>query len=115
MKIFYLVAALAGAVIPWWFNLRAFAEIGDQFTPQAFFMVGFEGSAMLGSVAADFWIGSTVAVVWMIAEARRLRIRHWWFFLVWTFAVAWASALPLFLFVRERHREAGMKGVAGES
>jgi hypothetical protein len=51
----------------------------------------------------------------MIAEARRLRIRHWWFFLVWTFAVAWASALPLFLFVRERHREAGMKGVAGES
>jgi len=110
MKIFYLVAALVGAVVPWWFNLRAF-ELGELFTPQAFFMVGFEGSAMLGSVAADFWIGSIVAVVWMTVEARRLRIRHWWFFLVWTFAVAWASALPLFLFVRERHRDAAAKPI----
>lgn len=106
MKIFYLIAALAGAVIPWWFNLRAFAEPGEPFTPQAFFMVGFEGSAILGSVAADFWVGSAVAIVWMIVEARRLRIRHWWFFLVWTFGIAWASALPLFLFVRERHLDA---------
>lgn len=102
MRYFYLAAALAGALVPWWFNLRAFEEVGAGFTPKAFFMVGFEGSAMLGSVAADFWIGSSVALVWMVAEARRLKMKHLWFFLVWTFAVAWASSLPLFLFARER-------------
>ena len=102
MKAFYLLAALAGAAIPWFFNIRALAEIGMGFTPQAFFMVGFEGSAMLGSVAADFWIGSSVALVWMVAEARRLKMKHWWFFVVWTFLIAWASALPLFLFFRQR-------------
>ena len=107
MKVFYLVAGILGAAIPWWFNLRAFAELGAEFTPRAFFMVGFEGSAMLGSVAADFWIGSTVALVWMLVEARRLDMKHRWAIVVWTLAVAWASALPLFLLFRERHLERG--------
>jgi hypothetical protein len=105
MKALYLFAALLGAVVPWYFNVQALGEIGPAFTPQAFFMVGFEGSAMLGSVAADFWIGSSVALVWMITEARRLKMKHWWLFVIWTFAVAWASALPLFLFFRERELE----------
>lgn len=105
MKAFYLFAALLGAVVPWYFNIQALGEIGSAFTPRAFFMVGFEGSAMLGSVAADFWIGSSVALVWMIAEARRLKMKHWWLFVIWTVTVAWASALPLFLFFRERELE----------
>jgi hypothetical protein len=105
MKRFYLVAACLGAAIPWWFNLRALAELGAGFTPQAFFMVGFQGSAMLGSVAADFWIGSSVALVWMIVEARRLGMKRWWAFVIWTFVIAWASALPLFLYFRERQLE----------
>lgn len=102
MKYVYLFAALLGAVVPWSYNLRAFEEMGAEFTPQAFVAQGFQGSAMLGSLAADFWIGSCVALVWMIVEARRLGMRHWWAFLIWTFAVAWASALPLFLYFRER-------------
>lgn len=103
MKTFYLVAALAGAVIPWYFNIRAIGEVGDQFTPAAFFLVGFQGSAMLGSVAADFWIGATVSIVWMIAEGRRLGMPRIWLYIIVTFAVAWACALPLFLYFRERH------------
>ncbi|NVB38262.1 DUF2834 domain-containing protein [Pseudenhygromyxa sp. WMMC2535] len=105
MKAFYLVAGILGAVIPWWFNLHAFAELGSAFTPRAFFMVGFEGSALLGSVAADFWIGSIVALVWMLVEAKRLGMKHRWAIVVWTLTIAWASALPLFLLLRERHLE----------
>lgn len=105
MKAFYLVAAVLGAVIPWRFNILALQQLGSAFTPKAFFMVGFEGSAMLGSVAADFWIGSTVALVWMIVEGRRLGMKHWWGFVIWTIVIAWASALPLFLLFRERHLE----------
>jgi len=103
MKFFYLLGALVGAVVPWYYNLRAFEEIGTGFTPQAFFLVGFQGSALLGSVAADFWIGSTVVLVWMMAEARRLRMKHSWALVVWTLLVAWASAVPLFLYFRRRH------------
>ena len=105
MKLFYLLAAIAGAVIPWIYNLKAINEIGPAFTPAAFMRVGFEGSAMLGSLAADFWIGSTVAVVWMIVEARRLGIKHLWLLLLWTVMGAWASSFPLFLFLRERKLE----------
>lgn len=106
MKYFYLAMAVAGAVVPWTYNLMVFEEIGvDGFTPQAFFMVGFEGSAMLGSLAADFWIGSTASLVWMVIEARRLKMKLWWVLVPLTFMVAWACALPLFLFLRERHLE----------
>jgi hypothetical protein len=103
IKLFYLCAAVVGAVIPWYFNIRAVAEVGDQFTPYAFFMIGFQGSAMLGSVAADFWIGATVSIVWMIAEGRRLKMPYVWLYVVVTFVIAWACALPLFLYFRERH------------
>jgi len=105
MKWFYLSASVIGASTTWWFNLHAFQEIGLGFTPQSFFMIGFEGSSMLGSVAADFWVGSTVSLVWMIHEARRLSMKHWWVFVPLTFGVAWAFSMPLFLFFRERHLE----------
>ncbi|MBX3273387.1 MAG: DUF2834 domain-containing protein [Sandaracinaceae bacterium] len=105
IKYFYLLGAIAGAGSTWWFNIAAFREIGAGFTPQAFVMVGFEGSAMLGSLAADFWVGSTVSLVWMVVEARRLGMRHVWAFVALTFGVAWAFSLPLFLFFRERRLE----------
>lgn len=114
MKVVYALGALLGAVVPWYFNLHAFQENGVAgFTPRAFFMVGFEGSALLGSVAADFWIGATVSLAWMVSEARRLGMKHGWAFVVWTFLVAWASALPLFLLFRERHLERDARADAG--
>jgi len=103
LKIFYLFAAVIGAIIPWYFSLRALGEVDDPFTPVAFFLVGFQGSAMLGSVAADFWIGASVSIVWIVAEGRRLKMPRVWLYVVVTFLIAWASALPLFLYFRERH------------
>ncbi len=42
------------------------------------------------------------ASVWMLAEARRLRIGGVWLFIVYGCLVAFSSALPLFMFARER-------------
>ncbi len=98
---FYLLCAVLGAVIPWWFNYHALVELGTGYTPKAFFLIGFQGSPLLGSVAADFWVGSIATLVWMVVEARRLGMRHWWVWIPLTFGVAWACALPLFLFFRE--------------
>lgn len=98
----YLALAIVGAVSTWSYNLRAMSELGDAFTPQAFVLVGFQGSALLGSLAADFWVGSLASLIWMISEGLRLKMKYLWFYVVLTFVVAWACALPLFLFMRER-------------
>lgn len=39
----------------------------------------------------------------MIIEARRLRMRAWWAYVVATFMIAFACAFPLFLLMREAH------------
>jgi hypothetical protein len=98
----YLVLSVIGAIATWTYNLIAIREVGGNFTPLAFLRVGFEGSAMLGSLAADFWVGSLASLIWMVAEARRLRMRMPWVYVVLTFLIAWACALPLFLYMRER-------------
>lgn len=98
----YLGLAILGALSTWTFNLRALNELGDAFTPAAFLRVGFEGSALLGSLAADFWVGSTASLIWMINEGLRLQMRRLWVYVILTFMIAWAFSLPLFLFMRER-------------
>jgi len=98
----YLALSIVGAVSTWSYNFQAMKELGDAFTPQAFVLVGFQGSALLGSLAADFWVGSLASLIWMISEALRLKMKHFWVYVLLTFLIAWACALPLFLFMRER-------------
>ena len=99
----YLMLAFAGLAATWTYNYLAFQQYGFDFTPLAFIRAGFEGSPILGSLAADFWIGSLASLIWMIAEGRSLHMRNLWIYVVLTFVVAWAFALPLFLHMRERH------------
>jgi uncharacterized BrkB/YihY/UPF0761 family membrane protein len=98
----YLLFAVIGLCATWYFNLQAFKALGAEFTPLAFIRVGFEGSPILGSLAADFWVGAVVSTIWMVAEGRQLGIRSMWVYVVLALVVAWAFALPLFLFTRER-------------
>lgn len=44
----------------------------------------------------------TSASVWMLAEARRLRIGGVWLFILFGCFIAFSAALPLFMFARER-------------
>ena len=99
----YLALAIVGAASTWSYNLLAMRELGDAFTPQAFVRIGFEGSPLLGSLASDFWVGSLASLIWMVSEGMRLRMKRIWMYVVLTFLIAWAFALPLFLFMRERH------------
>jgi len=98
----YLALALVGAASTWSYNVAAMRELGDAFTPQAFVRVGFEGSPLLGSLASDFWVGSLASLIWMVSEGTRLRMKRIWVYVALTFVIAWAFALPLFLFMRER-------------
>lgn len=98
----YLGLSILGALSTWSYNVQAFSELGDAFTPAAFVRVGFEGSPILGSLAADFWVGSMASLIWMVSEGRRLKMQRLWIYVVLTFVIAWACSLPLFLFMRER-------------
>ncbi|APR85853.1 Hypothetical protein A7982_11202 [Minicystis rosea] len=106
LMIFFGLCALAGAVVPWHFNLAYFHEHGRFFTAGEFLAAGFQVSPMHSSIASDFWIGTTPALVWMIVEARRLRMARPWAYVVITFLVAFACAFPLFLLMRERRLSA---------
>lgn len=103
----YLLLALVGLASTMTYNVLAFRELGGIFSPAAFIRAGFEGSAILGSLASDFWVGATASTLWMVRESRRLGMRNLWVYILFTFGLAWAFGLPLFLFMRERHMSRG--------
>ena len=100
LMVFYGAFAVAGAIVPWYFNIRHMRETGELLTPQAWVTGGFI-NALTGSITSDFLIGTTPVLVWMVIEARRLEMRRAWFYVVTTFLVAFAFACPLFLLMRE--------------
>ena len=111
LMLFYGVFAAAGAVVPWYFNLKYMQESGQLLTPQAWVAGGFINS-LTGSITTDFLIGTTPVLVWMAVEGRRLAMRHLWFYVVTTFLVAFAFACPLFLLMREMRLRAVAARVA---
>lgn len=99
---FYGLFALAGAVIPWYFNVRFMQESAELLTPQRWLAQGFT-NPLTGSITSDFLIGTIPVLVWMVVEARRLKMRYLWLYVLGTFLVAFAFTCPLFLLMREIH------------
>jgi hypothetical protein len=97
---FYGAFAVAGAIVPWYFNIRHMRQSGEMLTPQGWIAGGFI-NPLAGSITSDFLIGTIPVLIWMVVEARRLGMRHWWFFVISTFLVAFAFSCPLFLLARE--------------
>ena len=100
-QLFYAALSAIGLIATWYFNLRFIAESGGTFSVVEFVRAGYANSAA-SSLSNDLAVGTIAFLTWSFAEARRLRIPHWWVFVVLTFGVAFACAFPLFLFVRER-------------
>lgn len=107
LQIVYLALAVIGACSTWTYNVLWMLDVDRAMTAQEFLTVGFTGSALLGSLASDFWVGALAAVVFMVSEGRRLHVPRLWLYIVLTFVIAWACAFPLFLFTRERLLQRG--------
>lgn len=112
LVVFYGICALAGLVVPWYYNLKYMVVEGQTFTVQAFVASGFTNT-LASSLSSDFFIGSTAVIVWMMVEARRIGMRYRWLYFVLTFAVAFAFACPLFLAMRELRLQRMKAGVDG--
>ena len=100
----YLLLAIAGLIIPWYFNLQFIAEGGGEFSIRDFVAAGFATSGA-SSLTSDLLIGASAVTIWMVMECRRLKMKGLWLYLLFTYLIAFAFACPLFMFMRERKLE----------
>jgi hypothetical protein len=97
----YLVLALAGAVLPWLANLDFMRQYSSSFDLGQFVTLANANPAAQ-SLSRDLAIGATATTIWMVSEARRLRLRGLGWVLLSCVTVAFACGAPLFLYLRER-------------
>jgi hypothetical protein len=98
LKHFYLVLAIVGMVVPYYFLisfLTAHGLNGGAFLQQLF------GTQISTFFAVDLLVSSVVFVIYSRSEAQRYSISHSWLYLIALCAVGLSFALPLFLYVRE--------------
>lgn len=97
--IFGLLAVVA-LVATWSQNIAFFAGGGD--TGLVAFVRGAWANHAAASLGYDVVLVAVAAVVFMVAEGRRVGVRHAWAFVVLAAVVAVSVAFPLFLIARER-------------
>jgi len=99
-RILYLLLALAGLVITWYYNLQFIEESGGSFDIGAFMAAGATNAAAK-SLTWDLTIACLAGLLWIFFESRRLGLRFFWIYIILAFGIAYAFAFPLFLFIRE--------------
>ena len=91
----YLILSIIGLVTAWIFN--GLAVMNNEDYAGAWF-----GSAVDWVLSADFTVVVIAVVVFMISEARRLKMRRVWLYIVLSGITAMAFTFPLFMAMRER-------------
>ena len=108
-QVVYILLAVAGFVLTTYYLLQ-FIKVSEgeisftnflKFDWGRFFKGGFENPAA-SFITVDVITGAVAYLVWMVPEARSLKMRHWWIYIVLVFAVSFAFSFPVFLFMRER-------------
>ncbi len=102
MKIFYLLAAILGAVLPL-SQLIPFLQTHG-LDLKLFFTYLFSNNVS-GFFGMDVIVSSVVLWIFVFSEGGRLGMRRLWLYVVCNLAVGVSLALPLFLLFRERALE----------
>ncbi|MFL2001609.1 DUF2834 domain-containing protein [Microbacterium sp. A1-JK] len=100
----YLALSIVGLV--WTFALNAWTVIEGR----NYFADLFGSGPAVSSIGVDLLVVALAGVVLIFAEARRLRMKRAWLYVVLSAVTAFAFTFPLFLAMRERKiaaREAG--------
>lgn len=98
----FLLLAITGACLTWYFNIQFMINNPGGFDI-ALFVSGGLANPAAASLTMDIFIAATTGLIWMTIEAKRLGMRHLWFYYLTTCMIAFAFAFPFFLFQRERH------------
>ncbi|RWZ68115.1 DUF2834 domain-containing protein [Labedella populi] len=99
--VLYLVLAVIGLVGTWTYNVVAILERRDYLGDW------FGSGPSVSSLTTDLLVVAIAAVLFMVVEGRRLRMRRVWLFLLAVPLLALAFAFPLFLAFRERALQRG--------
>lgn len=99
-----MVLTALGVLIPMYYNIQYLVEGGNLLVD--FFTVPLQ-NAVTASVLFDLVIAFAAFNVMLFSERRALGQRDFMLCLVVSWLVALAAGLPLFLFLRERHRRLG--------
>lgn len=96
----YALLAVAGLLATWYWNIQ-FIIAHDGFSVVTFLAQCYANAAS-SSIINDILVVLVAFATWSFFEARRLRMRHWWAYIVLALTVAMAFAFPLFLLMRDR-------------
>ncbi len=101
-KNIYLLLAIIGFLLPYYFFFRFFGEGG-------FSLSSLVGQLFANNLSAafvvDLFISIIVFWVYLFAEANRLQMKNTMLYVLATLFVGLSFALPLFLYFRERKLE----------
>lgn len=96
LAIAYLVIAVVGLVGTWWFNALAIVQMNDFVTDLV------TSGPAVSSITVDLVVVAVAGSVFILVEARRLRMRFGWLYVVGSALTAFAFTFPLFLAMRQR-------------
>ena len=98
MRIFYLIAAIIGALAP---TATYFGYLATVPGSSGALSLAW-GNPIAAATLTDFTISCLVFWPFLFTESRRLAIRFWWLFIAANVLIGLSFALPAFLYVRER-------------
>ncbi|HVE53141.1 MAG TPA: DUF2834 domain-containing protein [Ramlibacter sp.] len=96
------VLAIAGLVVPWYFNV-AFLLEGGSFAPSPF-LAAVSVNPLVAGITWDVYLAAAAFSVWLLQDAPGAGVRRPWIHVALTFMVGLAFALPLYLALRKAGR-----------
>jgi hypothetical protein len=92
----YLALAVAGLVGTWTFNVLAIVQVRDYIGDLV------SSGPAVSSITVDLLVVAIAGSIFIIVEARRLRMRFGWLYVVGAAVTAFAFTFALFLAMRAR-------------
>ncbi|PHM36739.1 hypothetical protein Xmau_04102 [Xenorhabdus mauleonii] len=99
MKKFYFILTILGALVPWYYFLCFWVENGFDII---LFVNQLNSNDITRFFVADVIISALVLIPFVVHESKRLKIPNGIFTLL-GLCIGVSFALPLFLYMRERH------------
>ena len=95
----YLILAILGLILPYWYFFRFLSANGLNLSPLVQQLFANDISTFF---AIDLILSTVVFWIFLAGEAIRLRMKNWWLYILASLLVGLSFALPLFLYFRER-------------
>lgn len=110
MKTVYLVAAIAGTLLPWAFFAAFLSNNGADI---ALFVAEIFATGPATGFTVDLLISCAVFWIWSWYDAREHDVRGWWLTLPAIWLVGLSLGLPLYLWLREHAFEKHSEAASG--